>query len=129
MRLLLDEDSQGRLLVRWLREAGHDVVTVAEAGLESRADAEVFEYARRDMRVLLTRNVRDFQVLHDSQPANSGTLVEHQDRDPAKNMSATDIVRAISNLEASGWDIAGQFVAVNAWSYSMPEHAPESDKR
>ncbi len=121
MRLLLDEDSQGKLLVRLLREAGHDVETVCEAGLEARRDADVLAYARQQDRVLLTRNVRDFLVLHEANAEHPGILAEYQDKDPAKNMAASDIVRAIGNLEQSGWILADQFVAVNAWNFTDPD--------
>ena len=117
MRLFLDEDSQGKLLVRLLRASGHDVQTVADVNLAGRTDAEVFGHAHREARVLLTRNVKDFEALHEANTEPHGILVEYQDRDPSKNLSAGDIVRAIANIEASGWDIAGQFVAINAWNY------------
>jgi uncharacterized protein with PIN domain len=119
MRLLVDEDSQGRILVRLLRAAGHDVLTVEEAGLHSQGDPEVFALAKQEQRVILTRNVRDFEALHEADPAHPGILVEHQDRDPAKNRKEADIVRAIGNIEATGWDISGQLVALNAWSYTI----------
>src|SRR5690242_15818281 len=98
MRLLLDEDSQGRLLVRRLREAGHDVLTVREAGLMAHRDADVFALARQEQRIVLTRNTRDFMALHEAEADHPGILAEHQDRDPAKNMTEADIVRAISNI-------------------------------
>ena len=120
MRLLLDEDSQGKLIVRLLREGGHDVETVSEAGLEARRDPEVLEYARQAGRVLLTRNVRDFLELHEVNADHPGVLVEYQDRDPANNMSASDIVRAIRNLGQSHWSLAGQFVALSAWNFTVP---------
>src|SRR5438067_2304969 len=113
MKLLLDEESQSKLLARLLREAGHDVQTVTETGLDAHSDAEVFAYSRRERRVLLTRNVKDFQALHDTEADHPGILVEHQDREPAKNLSAADITRAIGNLVSSGWEIVGQFVALN----------------
>jgi hypothetical protein len=115
---MLDEDSQGRILVRRLREAGHDVLTVGEAELEAPTDAEVLAHARKELRVLLTRNVRDFLALHTIDPMHPGILGEHQDRDPAKNMSEGDIVRAIENLQKSGWNLTGQFVALNAWNFA-----------
>lgn len=118
MRLLVDEDSQGRVLVRLLREAGHDVRTVAEANLEAQTDEAVFVLAKQERRVLLTRNVKDFQALHEEDADHAGLLVEHQDRDPHKNMGERDIVWAIGNLEASGWEVAGQFVALNAWNFT-----------
>jgi predicted nuclease of predicted toxin-antitoxin system len=117
MRLLLDEDSQGRRLARLLREAGHDVLTVGEARLDAHTDAEVLAGAKREDRVLLTRNVKDFRALHETDVKHPGILTEHQDRDPAKNMSAAEIVRAIGSIEASGWNVAGQFIAINAWNF------------
>ena len=41
----------------------------------------------------------------------------YQDRDPSKNMTYAAIVRALENLEASGLELAGQFVVLNAWHY------------
>jgi predicted nuclease of predicted toxin-antitoxin system len=120
VRLLLDEDSQSKLLVRLLREGGHEVQTIHEAGMDACRDAEVLAYARQGRRVLLTRNVRDFLDLHEANADHPGVLVEFQDKDPVKNMAATDIVRALRNLEHSGWNLAGQFVALNAWNFASP---------
>ena len=118
MRLLADEDSQSRILIRLLREAGHDVLTVNEAGLHTHGDQEVFARAQSEQRVLLTRNGKDFEALHEADQTHPGILVEYQDRDPAKNLKVADTVRAIGNLEASGWDLTGQFIALNAWIFS-----------
>src|SRR5260221_512560 len=115
MRLLVDEDSQGRILARLLREAGHDILTVEAAALHAHSDPEVFALAQQENRVLLTSNVKDFEALHEADVGHPGILAEHQDRDPRKNMKEADIVRAIGNIESSGWDITGQFVAINAW--------------
>ncbi len=115
MRLLLDEDTQAHVLVRLLREAGHDVETVAEAGMAGQADSAVLAYARQAGRVLLTRNVRDFLVLHQADPQHAGILAEHQDADPAKNMAYRQIAAAIGKLEASGWALPGEFAGLNAW--------------
>jgi hypothetical protein len=120
MRLLLDEDSQGKLLVRLLREAGHEVLTVSDAGLEARDDAEVLAFPRQERITLWTRHVKDFRALHERQPDHAGILVEHQDRDPEKNLGASALVQAAGNIEASGWDIAGQFVSLNAWRSETP---------
>lgn len=117
MKLLIDEDSQGDALVKRLRQSGHDVLTVNEAGLASSPDAIVFALARSERRVLLTRNVDDFEALHDAEADHAGILAEYQNRNRGKNMTADAITRAIANLEASGLDIAGQFLALNAWNY------------
>ena len=115
MRLLLDEDTQANLLVRLLREAGHDVETVTEAGMTGKADPDVLAYARRTQRVLLTRNGRDFLRLHQADSAHMGILVEHQDADAAKNMTYRQIVAALGKLGESGWSLVGEFVGINAW--------------
>lgn len=121
MNLLIDEDSQGKAVLRLLRDAGHSVVTAEEAGLHSRDDIDVLELAARENRVLLTRNVRDFDALHEANANHSGILVEHQDRDPSKNMRDTDLVRAVGNLERSGSNLTGQFVALNARAFLIEE--------
>jgi predicted nuclease of predicted toxin-antitoxin system len=115
MILLLDEDSQGKQLVQLLRQQGHDIVTVSEAGLTGHSDAAVLDYARRTNRALLTRNARDFHELHEANPDHPGILVEHQDADPAKNMTNAQIAQAIGSIAASGWDIGGEFIPINPW--------------
>lgn len=117
MRLLVDEDSQARTLVRLLVEAGHDVLTVEAAGLHSMADHEVLGRAIQEQRMLLTRNCSDFLDLHAGMPNHHGILAIYQDADPAKNMSYTDIVRALGNLGASGVSFSGEFIVVNAWRW------------
>ena len=115
MKLLLDEDSQGRVFVRLMRDAGHDVQTVTEAGLSGSPDPEVLDYARKQGRVLLTRNGRDFLALHQGDPSHLGILIEYQDADPGKNMTYEQIVGAVGKMEASGLELAGRCLAVNPW--------------
>ncbi len=59
MRLLLDE-MYPAALAEALTAAGHDAVTVLEAGLNGRADADVFAAAVEQSRATLTENVGDF---------------------------------------------------------------------
>ena len=117
LRLLLDEDSQAKYLLNLLRSAGHDVITVNEAGLEGQVDSEVLNYAIQERRSLLTRNCNDFQELHEINPNHPGILAVYQDADPAKNMSYQAIVQAIANLEIASAAIENQFVALNQWNY------------
>ena len=61
MRLLLDAHHSGRVVGRWLREAGHDVRALDEhRDLEGLDDEAVLELATGEDRVLLTHNVKDF---------------------------------------------------------------------
>ena len=115
MRLLLDEDSQGKVLVRLLLEAEHDVETVHSVGIAVEPDMMVLEYAKRTERVLLTRNANDFRLLQQADSSHFGILVEYQDDDPSKNMTYEQIAAAISKIEKSAWRLVGEFVSLNAW--------------
>jgi len=117
LRLLVDEDLQAKALAGMLRSAGHNVVTVTEAGLGAVPDTDVLAFARVEGRVLLTRNARDFRGIHEVDCDHSGILAVYQSSDPAKNMSYAGITRSISNLEGTGLDLAGQFIVLNAWNY------------
>lgn len=61
MRLLLDANLSPRRIASPLREAGHDVLALAEdAAYEGLSDPQVLELAASEGRVLVTRNSRDF---------------------------------------------------------------------
>ncbi|MGF1514763.1 MAG: DUF5615 family PIN-like protein [Elainellaceae cyanobacterium] len=117
LTLLLDEDSQAKYLVNLLRTAGHDVLTVNDAGLSGAPDNKVLEYASRYSRILLTRNCGDFYSLSKENPAHAGILAVYQYSELSKNMNYQAIVKAIANLEASGLDLTNQFIVLNQWNY------------
>ena len=60
-----------------LRELGHDVVTVQEAGFagQAQSDEEVLAYAVREGRILVTLNRRHFIAQHREKPDHAGILV------------------------------------------------------
>lgn len=61
MRLLLDAHVSGRVIVRALRERGHDVRAVnQEPALDAWEDEALLELAAADARIMVTFNVRDF---------------------------------------------------------------------
>lgn len=117
LRLLIDEDSQSNPLVKILREAGHDVVTVNELGANGQPDPVVLKYARENDRLLLTHNCGDFEALHVENPNHPGILAVYRDADPSKNMSRQAIVKALANLETAMMSLANQFIALNHWNY------------
>ena len=117
LRLLIDEDTQDARLVSMLRMAGHDVLTVNEAGLSGQADSAVLTFAAQDRRVVLTMNCRDFLELHDAGGSHSGIVGIYKGRDLRKNMTFAAIAAALANLTASGWEFAGRFVVLNVWNY------------
>ncbi len=62
MRLLLDEHVSPAVL-RELCRRGHDVVAATEAGLDGMSDTELFRWARRERRAVVTGD-RGFRVHH-----------------------------------------------------------------
>jgi predicted nuclease of predicted toxin-antitoxin system len=115
--LLLDEDSQAKLLVRLLQQAGHDVATVNEVGLQGKPDPSVLECAKQQGRLVLTRNCDDFRNLHTTNPKHPGILAIYQGSDPSRDMNYRDIVNAIAKIEAAQYALAGEFVVLNQWNY------------
>jgi hypothetical protein len=73
MRINLDDDSASRHLSAVLRKAGHEVSIPTDLGISGAPDAIHLTRAIRDRRVLLTRNARDFALLHDLVRASGGS--------------------------------------------------------
>jgi len=117
LRLLVDEDTEAKTLVRLLREAGHDVLTVLEAGLSGHLDPEVLARGTGEDRVVLTRNCGDFAALHAANPAHAGIIGIYQDADPLKTMNYGQVVAAIANFVATSAEAKGQFIPLNAWRW------------
>ena len=119
MRLLVDEDAQAKWLVNLLRQAGHDVETVGEAGLSGREDAAVLDYARQTDRLLLTYNCDDFKNLHDQQVSHAGILAIYDESDSSKNLTYWEVVRALDTLQnyahQTEWILSSEFIALNHW--------------
>ena len=92
----MDEDCQAKPLVKMLKKAGHNVITVNEAGLSGQQDSIVFEYAIKESRIIITYNCEDFQRLHEINPNHYGILAIYKDQSNAKNMSRSVIVQAIA---------------------------------
>src|SRR5262249_47633772 len=58
-RFLIDEDVTAELTA-YMRSEGYNVTSVVDEGLAGSSDDDVFQYARREKRILITRNGRDF---------------------------------------------------------------------
>ena len=92
LRLLIDEDTLAKVLVKMLTAAGHNVITVNEVGLMSKPDLVVLDYARSHNRIVLTHNCRDFEALHLQNQDHPGILVIYENKDYSKDMSRQAIV-------------------------------------
>jgi undecaprenyl pyrophosphate synthase len=81
-RLYADEQFPYEV-VEHLRDLGHDVVTVQEAGKANRKipDDEVLAFASINERIILTLNRRDFKRLHRSNPDHAGIIICTDDAD------------------------------------------------
>ena len=119
MRIYLDDDSIELLLIRFLRQGRHDVQLPADVALRGSDDAVHLTHSIHEDRVMITRNYRDFENLHnliaEAKGHHSGMLVVRRDNDARRNMKPHDIVRAIQNLVASGLPVADSYHELNQW--------------
>ena len=77
MARLYSNENFPQLGVAALRQLGHDVLTVLEAGRANQAipDEAVLAFATADNRAVLTLNRRDFIRLHYQFPEHAGIIV------------------------------------------------------
>lgn len=81
MKLYADEQFPYPV-VKCLRDLGHDVLTVQEAGKANQrvSDDEVLAFATENDRAVVTQNRKDFIRLHRLQPNHAGIIVCSDDR-------------------------------------------------
>jgi predicted nuclease of predicted toxin-antitoxin system len=119
MTIYLDDDSTSRQLCNLLRKAGHEVSIPADRGSSGAPDPVHLTSAIREGRVLLTRNARDFRLLHELVRASGGRhpgiLLVHFDNDPARDLTPKGIATAIDKLESSGVEISNELHVLNHW--------------
>jgi hypothetical protein len=119
MRLYLDEDIAAGILCTLLQKAGHDVQTPADVGLAGRWDPIQLRNAIEKQRLLLSYNYADFEDLHflvqAAKGMHPGIIVVRREKDPRKNMSVGDIVRALRKLEGAGLSSSNQYFILNHW--------------
>ena len=119
MRLYLDDDSIDSLLVRLLRNAGHDVLLPSDVGATGSHDAVHLRNAIHEVRSLLSGNHDDFEALHElvleAGGHHHGILMVRRDNNPRRDMSQQGVVRAIQKLSLSMLPLADEFVILNHW--------------
>ena len=119
MNLYLDDDSASPLLATLLRNNGHDVVLPRDVAMAGEPDAVHLTYAIREGRACLTKDRRDYWILHSlvmtSHGHHPGIIVVRKENNPARDMSPKGIVNAIRKLEAAGVPIADEYVILNQW--------------
>jgi predicted nuclease of predicted toxin-antitoxin system len=105
--LFLADESCDFSVVSALRDAGHDVVAVAEVSPRA-ADEDVLDLARREQRILLTED-KDFGrlVYADSQSMSGVILIRYPAG--ARSQLPSDVVQLVSDR---GNDLEGRFVVM-----------------
>ncbi len=84
LKLFIDEDSLSKPLVKFLRKAGYNVVTVNEVGLNGKSDLMVLNYAIEIGRIILTHNCQDFENLHKETITHPGIFAIRNDSNYSK---------------------------------------------
>jgi predicted nuclease of predicted toxin-antitoxin system len=98
VRWLLDEMLPPACVAE-LRSRGHDAISVLDVGMAGAPDAEVFERAVREARVVVTENFADFarlvaQALACEEPCVAVVLVR-RDSLPKRGALAVHLVRQL----------------------------------
>lgn len=119
LSLYLDECADHDILIAFLTQGGHTVISPRVAGTKGCKDPDHLAHAAAHGYVLLTENPQDFDMLDKSWQAqgrtHAGIFLIHRDNNIRKDMTPADIVRAIDNLMASGLPIANQVHTLNQW--------------
>lgn len=119
MRIYIDEDLASSLLIRLLKNAGHDVHVPSGSGMLGRSDAAQITFAIRDGRVCLTANYDDFEDLHllimEVNGNHPGELVVRQENNPTRDLTSKGIVAALRKLESAGAPINNEYIVLNQW--------------
>jgi predicted nuclease of predicted toxin-antitoxin system len=95
MNFLADE-SCAAPVIRGLREAGHDVLAIAEAAAGV-SDEEVLERATRDQRVLITEDL-DFGNLVFARGLPAAGVILVRFREPSRRAKPASVIEAVSQL-------------------------------
>ena len=104
-RLYADEDFPGPV-VQMLRDLGHDVLTVQQAGRSGSRDVQVLADATADSRAVLTHNHRHYKRLHAKQP-HAGILSCTRDKD-----DLTGLAQRIHDAISAATDLANRFIRI-----------------
>ena len=119
MRLYLDDDLDGNVLLDLLRHAGHVVVSPRAVGNRGIEDPAHLRYAADGDLVLLTANAQDFLALHvqwrENGQDHAGMLLVYRENNPQRDMTFQEMARAVSRLEQSGIPLRNTYHNLNFW--------------
>ena len=103
LALYLDDCAYSKPLRERLIAAGHRVIIPVDEGIREVDDHLHLAHVRREGLILLTKNPRDFVDLHDDLitrgESHPGIFLVYQDNDSTRDMTDSQIVRAIARVE------------------------------
>ena len=97
LHFITDEDVP-RSTARVLSNAGFDAVDVRDVGLRGRSDAEVFEYAQRENRLLITSDMGFSNILNFPPSKNHGILVVRVPDSESIDTFNHEVLRAVQEV-------------------------------
>ena len=113
----VDDDLDSNRLIGLAAAHSHRLLSPRSLGNMGTHDALHFLAATREGVPILTRNVRDFEALHEFAVGiggkHAGVIVVHEEADSRKSMRPERIVRALTNLEAANVTLPNQIVVLN----------------
>jgi hypothetical protein len=119
MNLYIDDDTGDRKLVGLLRKASHTVVLPYEVNRAGESDTPHHLFAVQQKLILVSRNRRDFQALHDLVIATGGShpgiFIVCFDNDRTRDIKFKGIATSINKVERSGIPCENQVVILNQW--------------
>lgn len=113
IRLLLDENASDHALTNLLCKAGHDTVWLQELALFGTADENILFIARKEKRVLYTRD-RDFLKIIKEVKTHSGIIFEYRNKN-SNHMTPAQIVKALAVIEKTYASLKNQLVVINTF--------------
>src|SRR5215469_1406265 len=108
MKVKLDENLPLQITLE-LRARKHDVHTVGEEGLTGHADADIWQAAQREGRLLITQDL-DFSDIRKFQPGTHHGIVLTRLQSPSRQNLIARISELFEAEDISSW--AGCFVVV-----------------
>jgi predicted nuclease of predicted toxin-antitoxin system len=122
MRVYLDDDMDANMLIRFLQDEGHEVISPRTVAMRGAEDAAHLRYAAAHQCAVVTANARDFLTLHQAwQEAgrhHAGILALYRENNPQRDMTYVQIARAISRLARAGLALQNTFHNLNMWRES-----------
>jgi hypothetical protein len=122
MSLYLDDDMDANVLIRFLQEEGHEVMSPRAVAMRGAEDEAHLQHAAVHQCAVVTANVRDFLTLHQTWQEegrhHAGILALYRENNPQRDMTYAQIARAISRLARAGLPLQNTFHNLNMWRES-----------